>query len=316
MLKFIIKRVLLALPTFFGVTLVVYILSSLAPGSPADIIASAGNLSEEAYEALKTSMGLDKPILVRYLLWLTDLLQGNLGISLSGNQPVAYLLSQRIGPSCILAVSALLLALLVSIPAGVISAYKPYSKWDNAFSMLAFLGTAIPNFFLGLLVVYIFAVKLKLLPAQGMYTTGQAGNIASVLQHLILPTFVLSLQHIGNFIKQTRGSVLEVLNEEYIKTARSKGIKEHAVIIKHALRNALIPIVTSIGLAIPVLVGGSLVTEQIFSWPGIGSLLIQSISVRDYNVIMGVTVIVALVVLVTNIVMDVLYGFLDPRISE
>lgn len=315
MIKYIIKRLVLAIPTFLGITIFVYVLANMAPGNPAEVIAASSDMTAEALEELKVSMGLDKPVIVRYGIWLSDLLHGDLGVSTRTNQPIADMIGQRIGPSLTLTLTSVVVALIISIPLGVMAACKPYSIWDNISSVLAFLGTSTPNFFAALVLVYIFSVKLGICPAQGMYDAGGTESIASLAKHLVLPVIVMVIQIMGNLIKQTRGSVLEVMNEEYIKTARAKGIMEYKVIIKHGLRNALIPIVTSIGLLVPFLIGGAVVTEQIFSWPGIGSLMIQSISTRDYNAIMGITVMISIVVIVVNILLDVLYSYLDPRIS-
>ncbi len=316
MVRYVIKRLIFSIPIFLGITIFVYVLANMAPGNPAEVIAaSSGEMSDEALEQLKISMGLDKPVIVRYGLWLLDVLHGDLGTSTRTNQPVAAMIGQRIGPSLTLTLTSVLVAVLISIPLGVMAACRPYSAWDNVSSALAFFGTSTPNFFAALVLVYFLSVKMGLLPAQGMYSSGETANFPSLVRHLVLPVIVMVIQIMGNLIKQTRGSVLEVLNEEYIKTARAKGIPEYKVIIKHGLRNALIPIVTSIGLLVPFLIGGAVVTEQIFSWPGIGSLMIQSINTRDYNTIMGITVMISLAVIIVNILLDVLYSYLDPRIS-
>lgn len=315
MLKYIIKRILVAIPIFLGITVVVYVFSCLAPGSVVDIMAGEGNMTKEAYDAAVIAYNLDKPIIVRYLLWLGSTLTGDLGISSNTSQPVAAMIGARIVPTLILTVTSLGLSVLISVPLGVMAAYKPYSLWDNISSAITFVGASVPNFFFGLVVIYVFAVKLKWLPSQGMYTTGVAQSLGDLLRHLVLPTIVLCVQLMGNYLKQTRGSVLEVLNEEYMKTARSKGISEVRVMIRHALRNAWIPIVTTIGLNVPFLVGGAVVTEQIFGWPGLGSLMMTAINTRDYNLIMGITVLIAGAVLVINILLDVLYAYLDPKIS-
>ena len=316
MFKYILKRLVLSIPIFLGITIFVFVLSNMAPGNPAEVIAAASpEMTQEALDELKASMGLDKPVIVRYGIWLVDLLHGDLGMSTRTNQPIIDMIGQRIGPSLMLSGTSILVAILISIPLGVLAACKPYSVWDNISSAIAFIGTSTPNFFAALVLVYVFAVNLKILPAQGMYDSGETANLASLARHLVLPVIVMVIQIMGNLIKQTRGSVLEVLNEEYIKTARAKGIKEYRVIILHGLRNALIPIVTSIGLLVPFLIGGAVVTEQIFSWPGIGSLMIQSINTRDYNAIMGITVMISIAVIVVNILLDVLYSYLDPRIS-
>lgn len=314
MAKYILKRFLQAIPTFLIITAVVFFLSNMAPGSPLDMIKAGGELTEEAEAALRTQYGLDRPLVIRYVTWLAQVFQGNFGISTRTQQPVWNLISERIVPTLILSLSSLGVSLLIAIPVGVMAAVKPYSVWDNISSFLSFVGAAAPNFFIALILVYIFSVKLGVLPAMGMYSGNKGNDMADLLKHLILPCFVMVIQILGNFIKQTRGSMLDVLNEEYVKTARSKGLKEGVVTVKHILRNAWIPIVASIGMTVPLLVGGATVTEQVFGWPGMGSLLILSISQRDYNTIMGITILIAGAVLIANLLIDLIYAYLDPRI--
>jgi peptide/nickel transport system permease protein len=313
MLKYIIKRILLAIPTFIGITVLVFVLSNMAPGSPVDVLASTNNLSEEAYEQLKVSLGLDKPVIVRYGDWLLNFVQGDLGTSTRTNTPVFGVIRERLGASLLLTVTSLLVCLLISIPLGVLSAVKQGSAWDTGANVLSFLGTSTPGFFLSLILVYFFAAKLGWLPATGMYEPNGAHTVGQLIRHMILPVFVMSFGMCGDFIKQTKGSMLEVYNNDYVKTARSKGLKNRVVIIKHVLRNALIPVVTMIALTVPFLLGGAVVTEQVFSWPGIGSLMVLSINSRDYNAIMGITVFIAAGVLICNLVLDLLYAKLDPR---
>lgn len=315
MAKYILKRVLIAIPIFIGITAIVYVLSCLAPGNVVDVLASQNNMTKEAYDAAIVKYGLDQPIIIRYLRWLGNLLQGNLGISTRTQQPIWDMIMERLPSSLLLTVTSLVVSVVISIPLGVMAAYKPYSAWDNISSAVSFVGASAPNFFISLIFVYIFAAKLNWLPAQGMYTTGGGGGFIDLVRHMVLPVIVLCVQMMGSFIKQTRGSVMEVMNEEYIKTARQKGISEARVVVFHALRNAWIPIVTTIGLNIPFLVGGAVVTEQIFAWPGIGSLMITAINTRDYDLIMGVTVLISVVVLAANIVLDIVYAWLDPRIG-
>lgn len=315
MFKYIIKRLLYAIPVFLGITFAIYLLINLAPGGPLSVLASSGEMSLSDLEALKISMGLDKPIVVRYFIWLGDLFQGDMGVSYRTSQEVSLMISQRVIPSLTLTGTGIIGAVLIGVPLGIISAYKQNSIWDHISTFIAFIGASVPNFFLSLLLIYILAVKLKLFPTSGMQSSGQAGNIADFLKHLALPAFVCGIQPIGNYIKQTRSSVLEVLNEEYIKTARSKGLTNTVIVLKHAFRNALIPVVTTISLTIPFLIGGAVVTEQIFAWPGIGSLMITAITGRDYPVIMGVAVMICGVVLVANLVLDLIYAALDPRIK-
>ena len=313
--KYIIKRLLMAIPVFLIMTFALFMLSNMMPGSAIDVIMMESELSPEARAALEHQMGLDKPVVVRYVLWLRDMLSGNMGVSVVTKNTVASMIAVRLGPTLMLTLTGIGLAILISIPLGVFSAYRPYSAIDNVSSFLAFIGSSAPSFFISLSAVYIFAVKLKLLPAQGMYTAGAAVTFSDRLRHLILPAMVIAFQSMGNLVKQTRGSVLEVLGEDYIKTARSKGIREELVILRHALRNALIPIVTTISLSLPFVIGGSVVVETIFSWPGLGSLMITSITNRDYPPIMGVAVVICIVVLVFNILLDIIYSLLDPRIS-
>lgn len=315
--KYVLKRILLAIPLFIGITFIVFLLSNLAPGSPLDIIAASAGLGEEQLEALKISLGLDQPLVIRYLNWLIDLLHGDFGIS-SKNVSVTVwsMIQPRILPSLLLSMSGLFFAVIFGVILGVISSLKPYSLWDKLASFVAFFGTSIPGFFLALLLIFVFSVQLDIFPASGMYSSKGDKTIADLLYHLCLPVVIMTLQTIGSYIKQTRGSMLEVLNQEYIKTARAKGISELRVTIFHGLRNALIPIVTQLSLSVPWVIGGAVVTEQIFGWPGLGSLMVTAVTTRDYNVIMGITVLIAVVVLFANILLDVIYTFLDPRISN
>ena len=314
--RYIIKRILSVIPVFLILTFAVFILSDFAPGNAVDLIASENKMSEEAYQAMIHAYGLDQPLLIRYVHWLLDLFQGDMGMSIRSKMPVAQMISIRIGPSLILMLTGLVLAILIAIPLGVAAAFKPYSFWDNCSSTLAFIGNAMPSFFLGLCVLYIFSAKLGIFPGYGMYSAGSGGSFGDLVYHLVMPAFVVAFTLIGDLVKQTRGGLLEVLNEDYIKTARSKGLKEKVVIIKHALRNSLIPIVTIISLNIPYIVGGAVVIEQIFGWPGIGTLMVQSINARDFSVVMGITTMICVVVMCFNIILDIFYGVLDPRISR
>lgn len=315
MVKYLTKRVLMAVFIFLGITLIVYGVSNIAPGGPLDVLAASGNLSKEDLNALKVSMGLDKPVIVRYILWLGDLFRGDLGTSYSNSQPVITLINQRFFPTILLGGVSLIVSMLIGIPLGVISACKQYSKIDSITSAYAFLTQATPSFFICFFLIYIFATKLNWLPASGMYYNDRPQTIGALAIHMVLPVIVMSFSTIGAYIRQTRSALLEVLNEDYMKTARAKGISKRKVILKHGLRNALLPIVTATGMQITFLVGGTVIVEQIFAWPGLGSLMMTGISTRDYPVIMGVTVVISSVVLILNIVLDIVYALLDPRIS-
>ncbi len=315
MLKYVIKRLIYAIPVFLGITFVIYLLINLAPGDPLAIYASSGEMSQLDLEALRISMGLDKPIVVRYFLWLIDFFKGDLGTSYRTSQDVGMMISQRIIPSLTLTGTGILGAVILGIPLGIASAYKPGSVWDKIGTFFSFIGASVPSFFLSLLLIYFFAVRLRIFPTSGMYSAGSSSDIGDIARHLVMPAFACGIQSIGNYIKQTKSSVLEVLNEDYIKTARAKGLGNAAIVLKHAFRNALIPVVTTLSLSIPFLIGGAVVVEQIFAWPGLGSLMITSITGRDYPVIMGVSVLICAVVMIANLILDLIYAALDPRIK-
>lgn len=313
--SYIIKRLLSAIPTFLGITVLVYILASLTPSSPLEILFNDPYATPEEIARKAQELGLDQPVIVQYLHWLGQLFQGNMGTSIRTNLPVLQMIAQRIWPTLTLTGSAMLITIAVSIPLGVMAAYKPYTKWDYISSGLSFVGSAMPNFFAGLVLIYLFCIEVRLFPTSGMYDTSGVRTLPMFLHHLALPSFVLAVQMIGSLIRQCRGSMLEVLQDDYVRTARSKGLSEKAVLIRHALRNAWIPLVSWFSTQIPFLIGGAVVTEQIFGWPGLGSLMVQSINARDYPVIMGISVVIAVVVLLGNLLVDLLYGLLDPRIT-
>lgn len=315
MARYVLKRILIAIPIFLIITFAVYSLINIAPGGPVDILASSGELSNADLEALKVSLGLDKPLLVRYSNWMIDMFKGDMGVSFRTGKAVSGMIKERISASLTLTGTGILIAILIGIPLGILSAVKPGSFWDKLGSFLSFIGASMPSFFISLLAIYFFAVKMRWLPPNGMYSVTGKKDFANLLQHLILPAVACGIQPLKGYIKQTKVAVQEVLNEEYIKTARSKGLREKTIIMRHAFRNALIPVVTQISLSIPLLIGGAVVIEQIFAWPGIGSLMISSISNRDYPLIMGITVLISVVVLVTNLLLDLVYARLDPRIT-
>lgn len=314
MLKYIFKRLLIAIPVFIGITVLVYTMSVNAPGDPVRMALNNPDATQEDMDRLREEWGLNDPIIVQYLNWTKKMFQGNLGTSYRTGRPVAAMIGERIGPTLLITVSSIILALLISIPCGVLAAYKPYTLWDYLASGISFIGAATPGFFAALVALYIFSVKLKWLPTGGMYGADGVQSLGILIKHMILPVVTLALAQIGSYIRQVRSSVLEILGEDYIRTARSKGIREVRVVLRHTLRNAMIPIVTLIGMQIPFLVGGAVVTEQIFGWPGIGSLMVYSITARDYPTIMGISAMIGFAVLVTNVVLDVVYALLDPRI--
>ena len=317
MIKSILRQLVFSLIALVFLTLIVFVLSNMVKGNTIDVFrAENPDMSQETYEALVHELGYDKPVIVRYLNWLGDALHGDFGTSTATNRPVTEILAQRIGPTLLLSGMAMLVCILIGIPLGVMSAYKPYSIWDNISSFIAFCSSALPGFMLCLFAVFIFAVNLRWFPTSGMYTANGSHTFGDLLMHLVLPMFVLGMRMVGNIIKQTRSAVLEVMNEDYIKTARSKGLGEFAVLVKHALRNAMIPVITTIALSVPYMVGGSVVIEQIFSWPGMGSMIISSINSRDYEPVLGATLVICMTVLVVNFVLEFVYLIIDPRLRK
>lgn len=313
MAKYIIKRILIAIPVLIGITIIDYAIMCMA-GSPLEML-QGPRVSEAAVETRRIMLGLDQPFYVQYFVWLGQLLQGNMGYSMKNYQAVSMLIGSHIGPTLLLMGVSLLVSLLIAVPAGIFSAINQYSKGDYAVVTASFLGSSIPGFFLSLLLIYLFTVKLGWLPSGGMTTLGSGGGWADVARHMMMPVAVLAFSMAGTNIRYIRSAVLEILQQDYLRTARAKGIGRFMVINKHALRNALVPIVTVIGMEIPVLFGGAVIVEQVFSWPGLGLMTMSAITSRDYPLIMGVCLLSAVVVLIGNLVTDILYALVDPTIS-
>jgi peptide/nickel transport system permease protein len=313
MLKYLVRRIFIALPVILGVTVISYFIISLAPGNAVDLMVDP-TMSKADIAQRKHDLGLDQPIPVRYAHWLVELAHGNLGYSYLNSQPVAQRISERIVPTLGLSLTALFIAYLVAIPVGVISATRQYSWVDYSSSVLALVGVSIPGFFLGIGLIYVFSLKLDWLPVSGMRTLGIADNPLDLLKHLILPAIVLSTGTMGSVTRYTRSAVLEVVRQDYIRTARAKGLAERVIVYKHAVRNALIPVITLLGLQIPTLLGGAIITEQIFGWPGMGRLAIDAITQRDYPVLMGLNLLAAVLVVAGGLLSDMLYSSADPRI--
>ena len=311
--KYILKRILIAIPVLIGITLIDYAIMCLA-GSPLEML-KGPRISDTALQAKEIAAGLDKPLIVQYFVWLWQLLQGNLGYSMKSYEPVSAMIGSHIGPTLLLMGASLILSLLIAVPAGIYSAVKQYSKGDYAVVTASFIGSSIPSFFLALILIYIFTVKLGVLPSSGMNTLGMDGSVADTIRHMVLPVTVLAVSLAGSNIRYIRSSFLEILQQDYLRTARAKGIGYKRVIWKHAMRNALLPIVTVIGMQIPMLFGGAVIIEQVFSWPGLGLMTMTAIMGRDYPVIMGVCLLSAVVVLISNLITDILYALVDPTIQ-
>ena len=311
--RYIRRRLVTAIPVFFGITLLVFLMVNLAPGTITDLMGE-GASSEADRAALEAALGLDQPLPIRYVQWLAGLFRGQLGQSFFYDRPVSRLIAQRVGPSLLLTGSGVVLTVAIALPLGILAAWKPRSVWDRLASVLSLISYSVPGFFLCLAGIALFAVTLGWLPARGMYTAGSFTSLADLLRHLILPAGVVCLSSLGELVKQTRAACLEALGQDYIVTARAKGLTEGAVMVRHAFRGSLVPVLTTILSHIPHILGGSVVVEQIFGWPGMGSLLFSGISQRDYPVVMGVTVVIALAVLLTNLLLDLVYGLADPRV--
>ncbi len=313
MIKYIIKRVLVAIPVLIGITIVDYVIMCLA-GSPLAML-QGPRISKAAVEAKAIALGLDQPVYIQYFVWLKQLLHGNLGYSIKNYQSVAGLIATHVGPTLLLMGVSLLVSFLIAIPAGVFSATHQYSRRDYTVVTLSFIGTSIPSFFLSLLLIYLFTVRLGWLPSSGMTSLGTGGGFVDVVRHMIMPVIVLATSIAGTNIRYIRSAVLEILQKDYLRTARAKGIGSFKVINKHALRNALLPIVTVIGMEMASLFGYSIIVEQVFSWPGLGLMTMNSIISRDYPVIMGVCLLSAILVLLANLITDILYAVVDPTIQ-
>ena len=311
--KYILKRILIAIPTLIGITIIDYAIMCMA-GNPLEMLQGA-RISQAAIEAQKAALGLDQPFYIQYFVWLSNLLQGNMGYSVKTYQSVSAMIGSHLGPTLLLMGVSLIVSLLMAVPAGIYSAIHQYSKGDYTVVTLSFFGSSIPGFFLSLLLVYLFTVKLGWLPSGGMTTLGSSGGAADIAAHMVMPVIVLSVSMAGTNIRYIRSAVLEILQQDYLRTARAKGLGRRRVVNQHALRNAMVPIVTVIGMEIPVLFGGAVIVEQLFSWPGLGLMTMRAIMSRDYPVIMGVCVLSAVVVLAGNLITDILYAVVNPTIQ-
>ncbi len=304
MYAYIVRRLLLAVPVLIGVSILVFSIVRFIPGDPARVIAGV-QAPQSAVERVRREMLLDEPLHTQYFVYMGNLLQGDMGRSAFTRRPVAVELYERFPNTLILTVAALGIATVLGMSAGIISATKRYSLFDNFVMLLALAGIAIPVFWLGLMLQLLFSVNLGWLPSSGMDTW----------RHLILPALTLGLATTALIARITRSSMLDVLGQDYINTARAKGLVERIVVYKHALKNALIPVVTVMGLQFGILLGGAVLTESVFSWPGVGRLLVDSILARDYPVVQGAVLVLALFFVLINLVVDIIYALLDPRIT-
>ena len=312
---YIVRRLLIAIPILLGITVLVFLFLALAPGDPvsAFIRPELGN-NEAMRQAIILRYGLDQPLPIRYLKWLVEALQGNLGYKAIGGLPVLDTVIRGLLASASLMGTALLFGIFVGVPLGVISALRQYSKLDFGLTGIAFLGISTPSFMLGLGGLYLFGLVIRIFPIGGMQDPKVPFNLPDFFAHLALPALILGTGYVAILMRYTRSAMLEVIGSLYVTTAESKGLSRRTVIIRHAFRNALIPILTVIGLSLPDMVGGAVITETVFSWPGIGLMMVEGVQQRDYPMIMAVSLFVGVAVLFANLLTDVMYAAADPRI--
>jgi peptide/nickel transport system permease protein len=317
MSKYVLRRILIAIPVLLGISVVLFCVLALAPGDPFEELATNANVPPEVAQRLRAQFGLDDPLPVRYVRWLTSMLRGDWGFSFQSRMNVDELILQRLPVSLFVLGSAYLVALCVALPIGVLSALRPYSLFDQIATTVAFFGFSLPTFFTGLLFILVFSIWLDWLPfiyRSDIDASGWRWALAN-LRQAIMPVAVLGLFEGAILTRFVRAAVLDVVRLDFVNAARAKGVSERVIVGKHVLRNALIPVVTVIGLQVPTIFAGAVVTEQIFRVPGIGSLLIAAILASDTPVVMAITFVYAVLVVAFNLITDIVYGWLDPRIS-
>lgn len=311
MIAYIVRRLLATIPVMLLVAIIVFLLVHLTPGDPASVIAG-DNATSDQVAAIRASLGLDEPLWRQFAIWIVRVLQGDLGRSLFWNQTVAELILQRAEPTISLALTTLLLAVVIAITLGVLAAWKAGSIIDRAVMGLAVAGFSVPVFVVGYLLVYVFAIDLKWLPVQGYRPIAE--GVWPWFERLILPSVALGLAYVALIARITRTTMLEVLAEDYVRTAHAKGVAQRPVLLKHALKNAAVPIVTVVGIGVALLIGGVVITETVFNIPGIGRLVVDAIARRDYPIIQGVILVFSGVYVLVNLLVDLSYTLFDPRV--
>ncbi|MBW8349923.1 ABC transporter permease [Bacillus sp. IITD106] len=315
MITYIIRRTLMAIPLLLGISILSFAIIQLAPGDPTTLMMDP-NLKPEDQLKFREKYGLDDPIPKQYVIWLGKMAKGDFGTSIiERGVPVSDMIMARLPNTLLLMGVSTIFALLVAIPLGIYSSMRPYTIGDYTVTVGTFLGVATPNFWLGIMMIIFFGLILKWFPTGGVSTLNAPFSIWDRIHHLIMPAFVLAVSDMAALTRYTRSSMLDVLKQDYIRTAKSKGFKERKVVLKHGLRNGLIPIITIFGLMIPSFISGAAITENVFSWPGLGRLFVESAFTRDYPVIMALTMISAVFVVIGNLVADILYAIFDPRIE-
>ena len=312
--RYVLRRLIQTIPLLFAVTLLSFALMKAAPGGPLSIYRESPDLAPEDIAALEEQLGLNDPVPVQYAKWVGNLVRLDWGYSFVTHEPVLDRIWQRLPATLLLMGVAYILTLLIAIPVGLLAALRQYSWFDYAATGLAFFGISMPVFWFGLLLILTFSVQLGLLPTSGMATVGSGFDLGDRIRHLIMPASVLALVSAAGYSRFIRGSMLEVIHQDFIRTARAKGLREKMVVLRHAFKNAALPFVTLVALDIPDLFTGAVVTETIFAWPGMGRLYIESIGRLDYSVLMAILTVSALLLILSNLLADIVYGLLDPRI--
>lgn len=314
MAHYIQRRLLLLIPLLLLVTILSFALLQLTPGDPLNAYVPPDSpMPAAAREHLRHQLGLDKPAAERYFYWLKETVQGNLGLSTQTFEPVRSVIARRIGPTLLLMGTALVIGVGLGLLCGIVAALRRNTWIDIALTTFAVLGISVPVYLAGLIGLYVFSLRLGWFPTGG-FSAPDNGSIADHIRHLILPALIISIQYIASTMRYTRGAMIEALAQDYVRTARAKGLKNSTVVMRHALKNALLPIVTIIGSYVPALIAGAVFIESIFSWPGMGQLFIDSVTARDYPLIMGLILVLAIIILLANLLTDVAYAIIDPRI--
>jgi peptide/nickel transport system permease protein len=314
MSRYVIRRLLGAIPLLFGVAILSFLFAQAMPGGPDTLYARAGRMTPEQLANIRHSHGFDQPIYVQLMRWLGNLVQGDLGMSITQYRPVSDVIWDVFPNTVVLMMAGLSISLCVSLLFGVMAALKQYSMFDNVSSFFTYFGLAMPVFWFGLMLQILFAVKLGWLPSAGMHGANQDG-LWDLTRHLVLPALTIAIGSIAGWSRYVRSSTLEVLGQDYVRTARAKGLHEQRILTGHVLKNSLIPFVTVVSIDIPLYLTGAVLVETVYSWPGMGRLFYDSLTRRDYPVLMGILILGAVLIVLGNLIADVLYGLLDPRIK-
>ncbi|HYB10824.1 MAG TPA: ABC transporter permease [Alphaproteobacteria bacterium] len=314
MLAYIGRRIVGAIPMLIGVSIIGFALMHLAPGGPLAVYTLNPTITAQDIERIKTIFGLDQPVHIQYLKWATGMFSGNWGYTFFGGRPVLIVILERLPATLLLMGSALSIAILLGLSIGMIGASRRYSIWDYLATTGALVALSFPTFWFGLMAIFIFAVDLGWLPSGGMYELGEEGNIVDLLRHLILPTLVLALVITATYSRYARSAFLEVLHQDYMRTARAKGLRPRERLFRHAFPNAVKPLIALLGTDLPILFSGALVTESVFGWPGMGRLFVDALTMKEYPILMGLVMFTAFFVILGNLLADVAIALLDPRV--